>query len=52
MIVDSGSPVSLAGKEWLVQYLKEIDLEIGEMKSVSCRQAFMFSSGKRFLARK
>ena len=28
MIVDSGSPVSLAGKDWLGQYLKEFGLEI------------------------
>ena len=47
IIVDSGSPVSLARKEWLVQYLNEFDLEIGEMKSVSCRQAFHFGTGKR-----
>ena len=48
-IVDSGSLVSLARKEWLVQYLKEFNLEIGEMKSVSCRHAFRFGFGKRFV---
>ena len=50
MIVDSGSPVSLAGKDWLVQYFKEFDLEIGEMKNMSCRQAFCFGPGKRYVS--
>ena len=36
MIVDSGSLVRLAGKEWLGQYLKEFSLEVGEIKDMSC----------------
>ena len=50
MLVDNGSPVRLAGKEWLVQYLKEFVLYIGEMKSVSCTQAFCFGPGKRIVS--
>ena len=50
MIVDSGSPVSLAGKDWLEQYLKEFDLEIGEMKNTACKQAFCFGPVKRYVS--
>ena len=42
MIVNSGSPGSLEGKDWLIQYFKEFDLQIGEMKNMSCRQAFFW----------
>ena len=48
----SGSPVSLAGKDYLVEYFKEFDLEIGEMKNMSCRQAFCFGSAKRYISLK
>ena len=32
MILDIGAPVSLAGKEWMMQYFGERDLEIKDMK--------------------
>ena len=50
IIVDSGSLVSWVGNDWLVQYFKEFDLEIGEMKNMSCRQAFRFRPGKRYVS--
>ena len=36
MVFDSGSPVSLTGKEWMEKYLKEFGLEIGEMRNTVC----------------
>ena len=36
MILDIGAPVSIAGVSWMKQYLEEFDLEIEDMKSVSC----------------
>ena len=50
IIVASGSTVSLAGNDWLVQYFKEFELEIGEMKNMSCRQSFCFRPGKRYVS--
>ena len=50
MIVASGSTVSLAGNDWLVLYFKEFELEIGEMKNMSCRQSFCFRPGKRYVS--
>ena len=50
IIVASGSRVSLVGNDWLVQYFKEFDLEIGEMKNMSCRQSFRFRPGKRYVS--
>ena len=37
MILDIGAPVSLSGITWMTQYLKEFDLEIGDLKSFGCR---------------
>ena len=50
IIVASGSTVSLAGNDWLVLYFKEFELEIGEMKNMSCRQSFRFRPGKRYVS--
>ena len=36
MVLDLGAPVSIAGTSWMKQYLAEFDLEIEDMKSVSC----------------
>ena len=38
MILDPEAPVSLAGRPWLDQYLKEFDLTIEDMVSSSCYQ--------------
>ena len=50
MIVDSRSLVSLARKEWHIQYFKEFDLDIAEMKNMQCRQAFCFGPGRRYVS--
>ena len=47
MILDLGAPVSIAGTSWMSQYLAEFDLEIEDMKSVSCNQPFVFGPSKR-----
>ena len=48
MILDIGAPVSVAGVPWMKQYLAEFDLEIENMKSVSCNQPFVFGPSKRY----
>ena len=52
MIFDIGAPVSLAGVSWMTQYLKEFGLNIGDMKSVGCRQPFRFGPSKRYVSEK
>ena len=42
MILDLGAPVSITGVSWMKQYLAEFNLEIADMKSVSCNQLFVF----------
>ena len=42
MILDPRVPISLAGKPWLDQYLKELDLTIEDLVSSSCYQVFQF----------
>ena len=49
MILDIGAPVSIAGVSWMKQYLEEFNLEIEDMKSVSCSQPFMFGPSKRYV---
>ena len=51
MILDLGAPVSIAGTSWMQQYLAEFDLEIGDMKSVSCNQPFVFGPSKRYVSK-
>ena len=51
MILDLGAPVSLAGIQWLKQYLGEFDLTIEEMKSFPCHQIFTFGPSKRYLSK-
>ena len=40
MILDIGALVSLAFVSWIIQYLKEFDLKVGEMKSLVFSQVF------------
>ena len=40
MILDLGAPVSLAGNEWMDQYLKDHGLEVKDLKSSQCHQVF------------
>merc|ERR1711955_70945 len=51
MILDLGAPVSLAGKEWMDQYLKNHELEIGDMKTGECHQIFRFGQSKQYVSR-
>ena len=50
MILDIGALVSIAGVSWMRQYLEEFDLEIEDMKSVSCHQPFVFGPSKRYVS--
>ena len=50
MILDIGAPVSISGISWMMQYLKEFDLIIEEMKSMKCNQPFVFRPSKRYLS--
>ena len=50
VILDIGSPVSIAGVLWMKQCLKEFNLEIEDMKSVSCNQPFVFGPSKRYVS--
>ena len=51
MILDIGAPVSIAGVLWMKQYLEEFDLEIEDMKNVSCNQPFVFGPSKRYVSK-
>ena len=51
MILDLGAPVSLAGNEWMIQYLREHGLEIGDMKQSECYQIFRFGPSKLYLSK-
>merc|ERR1711895_5926 len=42
MILDLGAPVSLAGNEWMDQYLKDHGLEVQEMKTSEYYQIFRY----------
>ena len=50
MILDIGAPVSIAGVSWMKKYLKEFNLEIEDMKSVSCSQPYVFGPSKRYVS--
>ena len=49
IILDLGAPVSIAGVSWMKQYLEGFNLEIDDMKSVSCNQPFVFGPSKRYV---
>ena len=52
MILDIGAPLSLMGVSWMTQYLEEFDLNIEDMKSVSCNQPFVFGTSRRYVSKK
>merc|ERR1712082_220929 len=52
MILDLEAPVSLAGKEWMEQYLKDHELELNEMKMLECHQIFRFGPSKQYVSTK
>ena len=48
MIVDTGCPKSLVGKEWLDRYLRVNGMKKEDMGSQSCSQDFRFGNGPVF----
>ena len=52
MILDLGAPVSLAGEEWMDQYLKDHELEVGDMKTLECYQIFRFGPSMQYMSKK
>ena len=51
MILDLGAPVSLAGKEWMTQYLGEQGLEIKDLKMQDCYQIFGFWPSRQYVGK-
>ena len=51
MILDLGAPVSLAGNEWMNQYLREYELNIGDLKQTECHQIFRFGPSKQYVSK-
>ena len=50
MILDIGAPVSLVGKSWIEEYLKEHDLEMNDMKIEKCEQVFRFGPSRKYVS--
>ena len=51
MIPDLGAPVSLAGNEWIKQYLEDHGLELRDLKSSKCHQRFKFGPSKQYISK-
>jgi hypothetical protein len=51
MILDTGCPDSLVGKEWVEEYLKKRDLTKDQLKKMTCSQKFCFGPSKVFEAK-
>ncbi len=51
MILDLGAPISLAGSEWMDQYLKDHGLEVKDLKSLECYQIFRFGPSKKYVSK-
>merc|ERR1711962_1777387 len=51
MILDLGAPVSLAGNDWMNQYLKDHGLELKDLKSSKCYQRFRFGPSKQYVSK-
>merc|ERR1712121_235876 len=51
MILDLGALVSVAGKEWMDQYLRDYELELKDMKMSECRQVFRFGPSKQYVSK-
>ena len=51
IILDLGAPVSLAGNEWMDQYLKDHGLEVNDLKSSQCYQIFRFGPSKKYVSK-
>ena len=51
MTLDLSAPVSIAGVSWMKQYLEGFNLNIENMKSVSCNQPFVFGPSRRYVSK-
>ena len=51
MILDLGALVSLAGNEWMDQYLKDRGLEVKDLKSSECHQISRFGPSKQYVSK-
>merc|ERR1712243_429287 len=51
MILDLGAPVSLAGYEWIKQYLEDHGLELKDLKSFKCHQRLKFGPSKQYISK-
>jgi hypothetical protein len=51
MILDTGCPKSLVGKEWLEKYMKKYKLKKEDLKKVNCSQKFRFRPSKVYEAK-
>merc|ERR1712240_478950 len=52
MILDLGAPMSLAGKEWMEQNLRDHELKLNEMKMSECHQVFRFGPSKQYVRKR
>ena len=52
MILDLGAPVSVAGTEWMNQYLKDHNLKLEDLKGYDCHQIFKFGPSKQYKSKR
>ena len=52
MILDLGAPVSVAGTEWMNQYLKDHNLTLEDLKGYDCHQIFKFGPSKQYISKR
>ena len=45
-----GAPVSVAGNEWIKQYLEDHGMELKNLKSVRCHQKLTFGPSKQYIS--
>ena len=51
MILDLGAPVSVAGTEWMNQYLKDHNLELENLERYKCHQIFKFGPSRQYISK-
>ena len=52
MILDLGAPVSVAGIEWMNQYLKDHNITMEDLKIIDCQQVFKFGPSKQYISKR
>ena len=48
ILLDSGAPKSVAGREWFNEYIRENDIKESEVKQQNVRESFKFGAGGLF----